>query len=220
MKDPEAPIGMFEAVATAYSTVFTPELFVFLCGILAVGYEWRRLPDRSRRGLGARLGVLLVGWLVGLAIYLGVRIGSGPVPKWVQDATGSVGLVVGLSLVWGAWRYLDWGRLVPSFAGLLVAVSVPHLLITPVWDVSTHVLYAVVPAGTLAAVDRRFTLLLFVPAGMVVARPLAGAHTWPQSLGGLVLGLLALLAFWRVANFTGPGRATAPPRPAESVDEG
>lgn len=211
---------MVEGAARAYSTVFTPELFVLLCGVLLVGYEWHHRPGRTRGDLGARLGVLAVGWLVGLAIYLGVRIGAGPIPKWVQDATGSVGLVVGLSLIWGAWRYLDWGRLVPPFAGLLVAVSVPHLLITPFWDVSTHVLYAVVPAGTLAVVDRRFAPLLVVPAGMVFARPLAGVHTWPQSLGGLVLGLLALLSFSLVADATGTGRPTSPPRPAESVDEG
>lgn len=34
-----------------------------------------------------------------------------------------------------------------GYALLLVAVTVPHLLVTPFWDISSHVLYTAVPAG-------------------------------------------------------------------------
>jgi membrane-associated phospholipid phosphatase len=91
----------------------------------------------------------------------------------------------------------EWGTVVPGFAALLVGVTVPHLLITPFWDVSSHVLYAVAPAGYLFLVDRRFVPLVVVGLGMVVARPLARAHTWTESIGGLVLASVFLIAlFW------------------------
>jgi len=63
-------------------------------------------------------------------------------------------------------------------------VTLPHLLLTPFWDVSSHVLYAVVPAGYLVTLDGRFTPFTIVAAGMVVACPLVGAHIWLQSIRG------------------------------------
>lgn len=191
---------MLEGVARTYSTVFAPEFFVLSCGLLVLATEWSRKPDRSNRGLGARLGVVALGWIVGLAVYRGVPLLVGPVPKWIDDSLGTVGLVVGFAAIWAVWRLRAWGRLVPAFAGLLLAVSVPHLLITPFWDVSSHVLYTAVPAGALAWLDSRFAVLAAVPTGMVVARPLAGVHTWPQSLAGLALGAVAVFAFARVAT--------------------
>jgi len=109
-------------------------------------------------------------------------------PAWAADFTGSLGLGVGILAIWLVWHLLDWGRLVPEFSLLLVALTVPHLVITPFWDVSSHVAYATVPAGHLATVERRFAPFFAVPLGMVFARPLAGAHTWLQSVGGFVLG--------------------------------
>lgn len=201
--------------ARTYSTVFAPELFILVCALLLVGTEYRRGRPSSVRELGPRLGVLGAGWLVGLAIYRGVPLVVGPVPKWVSDSLATVGLVIALGAILVAWRSGAWGGLVPGFAGILVAVSVPHLLITPVWDISSHVLYTVVPAGALAWVDRRFVAIVAVPAGMVFARPLAGAHTWPQSIAGLALGVLALVVYDRVGR---PGwqsvEATVRPRPA------
>jgi hypothetical protein len=119
---------------------------------------------------------------------------AGPLPTWGPDAVGSAGLAVGVLVIWLGWRLGDWGPLVPEFCLLLVAVTVPHLVVTPLWDVSTHVLYAAVPAGYATLVDRRFAPLAVVALGMVFARPLAGAHTWPQAVGGLVLAAAFLAA--------------------------
>lgn len=177
------------AAAQLYSDVFTPELFVLLCGICLIGYEWYGLADRSPAGLSARLGVLTLGWAVGLAIYEGVPLLFETVPTWTPDATGSAGLGVGILVIWLSWRRFAWGEYVPGFSALLVGVTIPHLLITPFWDISTHVLYAVVPAGYLTVVDRRFAPLAAIAVGMVLARPWAGAHTWPQSIAGLLLGV-------------------------------
>lgn len=180
---------MLTETAQLYSDVFTPELFVLLCGVLLIGYEWRGLADRSPAGLGARLGVLALGWAVALVIYEGVPLLFESTPTWASDATGSAGLGVGILLIWLGWRRFEWGSHVPVFSALLVGVTVPHLLITPFWDISTHVLYTVVPAGYLGLVDTRFAPLTLVALGMVFARPLAGAHTWPQSVAGLLLGV-------------------------------
>lgn len=186
---------MLTEAARVYSDVFAPELFVLGCGLLCIGYEWHQRPGRTRTGLGARVGVLAVGWAIGLVIYEGVPALVGTVPEWGPDATGSAGLGVGVLLIALAWRLRAWGDLVPGFSALLVVVTVPHLIITPFWDISTHVLYAVVPAGYLQAVDVRFTPLSVVAVGMVAARPLAGAHTWLQSVAGLALGVVSVGAY-------------------------
>jgi len=162
---------MLADAAQFYSDVFTPELFVLLCGLCLIGYEWSGLADRSWTGLGARLGVLALGWTIGLAIYEGVPLLFETVPTWGPDATGSAGLGVGVLVIWLGWRVRAWGEYVPVFSGLLVAVTIPHLLVTPFWDISTHVLYAVVPAGYLLTVDRRFAPLAVIAVGMVFARP-------------------------------------------------
>ncbi|MFB6202544.1 MAG: hypothetical protein ABEI98_11125 [Halorhabdus sp.] len=185
---------MLADVAQTYSAVFAPELFVLGCTVALVGYEWRGLPDASIPHLGARIGVIGLAWAVAYAIYQGIPVFAGWLLLWGTDATGSVGLAAGMGLLWLGWDRQEWGHLVPSFTALLVVVTVPHLVVTPVWDVSSHVLYAVVPAGYLVALDSRFTPLAVLAGGMVIARPLAGAHTWPQSIGGLVLGVVAVLA--------------------------
>jgi len=43
------------------SAVFAPELFVLLCGLLCLGYEWRQRSDRALAGLAARAGVAVLG---------------------------------------------------------------------------------------------------------------------------------------------------------------
>jgi len=131
---------MLTDAAQLYTDLFAPELFVLLCGLSLIGYEWRGVPDRAGVGLGARLGVLALGWAIGLVLYTGVPLLLGTVPEWGPDATGSAGLGVGVLVIWLGWRRWGWGEYVPVFSGLLVGVTVPHLLITPFWDISSHVL--------------------------------------------------------------------------------
>lgn len=188
---------MLAAAARAYSEVFAPEFFVLLCGLLVVCYEWSEAPERTLVGLGARVGALGAGWGVAFAVYEGVPLAVGSVPGGT-DVTGSVGLGVGLLVVRSVWRVRAWGERVPEFAALLVAATVPHLLVTPVWDLSSHVLYAATPVASLLSVDDRFAPLAAVPLGMVVSRPLAGAHTWAQSVAGLALAVGVALAFRRM----------------------
>jgi hypothetical protein len=186
---------MLSDIAQAYAAVFAPELFVLLCSLLLLGSEWRTDSERSRTGLATRLGVVSLGWAVAFAIYQGVPQLVGPLPEWGTDVTASTGLAVGSLLIWVVWRQRDWGDLVPEFALLLVGATIPHLLITPLWAISSHVLYTVVPAGYVSLMNRRFAPLTLVGVGMVGARPLAGAHTWLQSIAGFVLSVVILLAF-------------------------
>ncbi|WP_436930601.1 hypothetical protein [Halosimplex halobium] len=183
--------------------MFAPEFFVLLCALLVIGYEWRTSSGGTLVGLGKRVVVLAFGWGVAFTIYQGAPRVVGTLPKWGTDATGSVGLAIGILVIWVGWRIWDWGSIVPEFALLLVGVTVPHLLITPFWDISSHVLYAMAPAGYLSLVDQRFVPLVVVALGMVVARPLAEAHTWLQSIGGLALALAFLLALSRVHSRDG-----------------
>jgi len=187
-------------IARTYSAVFAPEIFVLLCSLCLIGYEWRSTSGHSPVGLGKRLAVLGFGWVVAFVIYQGVPHVVGPLPEWGADATGSAGLAIGMLAIWAGWRIWSWGDIMPEFALLLVAVTIPHLLITPFWDISSHVLYAMAPAGYLLLVDRRFVPLSIVALGMVVARPLADAHTWLQSIGGLALALAFLIALAQVAS--------------------
>ncbi len=192
---------MLENVAHTYSEVFAPEYFVLLCALTLILYEWYSTTDSRTIDLVPRLGVLALGWGVGLLIY---KIGPAmfeSVPSWGPDFTGSLGLGVGLLVIWLVWHLRKWGEFVPKLSLLLVAVTVPHLVITPFWDISSHVIYAVAPAGYLALVERRFAPFLIVPAGMVVSRPLADAHTWAQSVGGLVLaGVFVVGLLYRQAH--------------------
>lgn len=194
---------MATELARLYSEVFAPEYFVLVCTLALVGYEYRaggRDADSGRgaTGLAARLLTVVAGWAVAFAVYQSTDLLFDPVPSWGADFTGSLGLGVGILLIGGAWLARDWGRHVPAFAAVLLGVTVVHTVVTPFWDVSSHVAYAVAPAGYLVAADRRFAPLLAVALGMVAARPLAGAHTWVQSVGGLVLAgaFLAGQRYW------------------------
>lgn len=206
---------MVTDLAVLYSEVFAPEYFVLVCTLALVGYEWRSAADSGPAGLGARVATVAVGWVVALAVYESAPLVFDPVPPWGTDVTGSVGLGVGFLLIWTAWRARDWGDRVPAFAALLFGVTVVHAAVTPFWALSSHVAYTVAPAGYLVAADRRFAPLLAVALGMVVARPLAGAHTWLQSVAGLALAGAFLAGF----RYGGLGVGRSRPAGAETGGE-
>ncbi|WP_210423538.1 hypothetical protein [Halorussus marinus] len=203
---------MVTELARLYSEAFAPEYFVLLCTIALVGHEWRRRRF-GPAGLAGRALAVVAGWAVAFAIYESTGAVFESVPSWGEDFTGSVGLGVGILLIGIVWRLREWGRHVPRFAALLLGVTVVHVAITPFWDVSSHVAYAVAPAGYLVSADRRFWPLLAVAIGMVAARPLAGAHTWLQSIGGFALAaaFIAGLSYrvGRTGGAAAPDRATA-----------
>lgn len=190
---------MVTEFAELYSAVFAPEYFVLVCTLALVGYELRGESRAAPAQLAGRFATVVGGWTVAFSIYQSTELVFETVPSWGADFTGSVGLGVGIALIGAVWWGRDWGEYVPRFAAVLFGMTVVHTVATPFWDVSSHVAYAVAPAGYLVVADRRFAPLLAVALGMVLARPLAGAHTWLQSVGGLVLaGAFVLGSRYRV----------------------
>jgi len=178
------------SVATTVSTVFAPELFVLVVTLLLVGYEGR--SDPALRPLARRVGVVAGAWVLAFAVYQGGPrlVGTG-VPSG-RDFFAALGLIVAFGAIAIAWRRLDWGSLLPPYAALLVVTSVLHLVVVPLWDTSSHVIYAGVPAGALVAADRRFAPLLAVPVALVWSRIATGAHTVDEAAGGLLVAGVVL----------------------------
>ena len=172
------------SVAAIVSTVFTPELFVLLTTLLLVGYEHR--DDLSLTPVTARLSVVAAAWVLAFAVYVVGSRRFTAVPGG-DDFFAALGLIVAFAGIGLVWRRRDWGKLIPPYAALLVATSLLHLVVVPLWDASSHVIYAAVTAGELVAVDRRFAPLLAVPLLLVWSRIATGAHTVDEAVGGLVV---------------------------------
>ncbi len=192
-------------LAGLYSTVFAPELFVLGATALLVAYEWRAW-DWSERALAVRLAAVLAGWTLAFAVYAGgPSLVAGGVPGG-DDFYASVGLIVGFGLIWLAWTRQNLDSVGPEYCLLLVATSVVHAVVVPLWDVSSHVLYAAVPVVYLATVDRRFAALLVVPGAMVWSRVATGAHTSLESVAGLALGVVLVAGALAVSRNRGTAR--------------
>ncbi|MFB6299015.1 MAG: hypothetical protein ABEH65_02005 [Halobacteriales archaeon] len=197
---------MLGELAQLYSAVFAPELFMLLCGIVVIGYEWRILHRSFSSRIVGRFGVLVLGWAIAFFTLRGLPRLVPTLGTISTDVLGSIGLAVGMSVIWLVWRWRAWGPFVPQFSAILVGITVIHFLITLRWAISSHVIYTLTPAGYLSFVDRRFLPVLVVPIGMVVSRSLAGAHTWAQSIAGFLLASVVVLAMtyrWRAMDSDG-----------------
>ena len=177
-------------VAAAVSTVFTPELFLLLTTLLLVGYERRDRP--APRAIAARVGAVAVAWVLAFAVYWGGPKSIGTNVPGGDDFFAALGLIAAFAGIGLAWRRFEWGPLLPPYAALVVATSVLHLAVVPVWNASSHVIYAAVPAGASFAVDRRFAPLLAVPVLLVWSRIALGAHTLDEAVGGLAVAGVVL----------------------------
>jgi len=193
------------SVAGTLSTVFAPELIVLVATLLIVGYEGQNQPAKS---LATRVGAVAAGYVAAFAVYQGGPQALGTAVPGGDDFYAALGLVVAFAGIWAAWRQFDWGVLVPPYAALLVTTSLIHLVVVPLWDASSHVIYAAVPLGALVAVDRRFAPLLAVVPLLVWSRIATGAHTVDEALGGLFVAGVVLggaYALGRLPDASGPG---------------
>ncbi|QKY21028.1 hypothetical protein B4589_011815 [Halolamina sp. CBA1230] len=178
------------SVADTVATVFAPELFVLLATLLLLGYE--RRGDLAAKPLAARLGVVAGAWVVAFAVYQGGPELLGTAIPGGDDFFAAVGLIAAFAGIALAWRRFEWGSLLPPYAALLVATSLLHLVVVPLWDASSHVIYAAVPAGALTAVDRRFAPLFLVAPLLIWSRIATDAHTVDEAVGGLVVAAAVL----------------------------
>jgi len=196
------------AVADTVSTVFAPELFVLLATLLLVVYEGR--DDLTPKSLAPRLGVVVGAWVLAFGVYQGGPAIVGTAVPGGDDFFAALGLIVAFAGIALAWRQFDWGALVPPYAVLLIVTSLLHLVVVPLWDTSSHVIYAALPAGALIAADRRFAPLLLVAPLLVWSRIATGAHTVGEAVGGIVVAAVVLAGALVLDRLPGEGGAIRP----------
>jgi len=175
-----------------YQNVFSPVNYLLFAAAIVVLFDWWR----AYSSLFARFATIFIAWVVGRAIYQCYYVFTPQAPQWVEDAFAVAGLIVGIAIVLIVWKVKRYGK--EMIGGIIAAivVTVPYMLISPFWNISGHVAYTMAPTVYLMGLNRKLAVLLPIPLLMVVNRPIVGAHTWAESIGGLLLGLLALAGVW------------------------
>ena len=190
-----------------YPYVFHPAVLIGGGTLLLIYVEWDR-QDASRGALRARVGALLVAGLFSLVPTVAYMVvtGQGPMETtrgnvWQVDALVASGLLVVAGSLWFVWRRFEWGTIVPGAMQALAAVAVPYVALSPFWNVSGHVILALMPTLYLTLVDRRFWPLLAIPALMIPNRLYLDAHSADQVVGGLIIaGALVVVVSRRRAS--------------------
>lgn len=187
---------MLSEIADVYSTVFAPELFLLVCTLGIILYEWHySTTTDSLLSLGGRVTTLGGAWVLAFLITELPETAITASAYWVDDVFASVGILAGFLVLAVAWTVTDWGRYLPEFALFVIVLTVGHAVIVPFWDVSSHVTYTTAPVSYFIALNRRLVPTALIPGGMVVTRPLTGAHSVLQSVGGVVLALVFVAGF-------------------------
>lgn len=189
---------------TYYPYVFHPITMIGGGTLLLIRHEWAR-QDAARSALWRRVGVIFGAGLLALVPTVGYFAVTGASVvestmgnSWVMDALVGVGFAIAGGTTWYLWRRFAWGELVPGAMVVLLAVTVPYVALSPFWNVSGHVISALLPALYLTLVDRTYWPLLSVPAVMVPNRVFLEAHTWPQVIGGALIAAAVTTGFyWR-----------------------
>jgi hypothetical protein len=196
-------MSVSNAAMELYPYVFHPAVVVGAGALVLIHHEWaRQNAERSvlYRRAGAFLGAGALSLLPTLAYVLVTGQDLLQVTKgnaWQVDALVAGGVLVAAGATWLLWRYFDWGSLVPGYVQALGLAALPYIALSPFWNVSGHVIMALVPTLYATLVDRRFWPSLAIPAVMIPNRIYLDAHTWAQSLGGLVLAAgIVVGAFW------------------------
>lgn len=195
-----------------YPYVFHP-ITVLGVGILLLLYhEWNHQSADAAtlwRRVGAFLGAGGLALLPTVAYF--VLTGANPIQatqgnRWQMDALVAIGLFIAAGVTWFLWRRFDWGPVIPTFMEALAAVTIPYLALSPVWNVSGHVMIALTPTLYLALVDRKFWPGLVIPAVMVPNRVFLDAHTWAQSIGGFLIAAIIIIGLYLVRRPTAGAR--------------
>jgi membrane-associated phospholipid phosphatase len=170
--------------------------------ITLIYYEWGR-QNADRSALRLRIGGFLGAGVLALTPTAGyfLLLGTNPVQatqgnSWEMDALVASGLFIAAGVIWGLWRHFDWGSLVPGMMQAIAAVTVPYAVLSPVWNVSGHVFFALVPTLYLTLVDRRFWPLLAIPVITIGNRIYLDAHTVAQSVGGFLIGTIVVVGLY------------------------
>jgi membrane-associated phospholipid phosphatase len=197
-------MGLLRQAMVYYPYVFHPITVLGVGIALLIYLEWDR-QDADAGALWRRLGALAGAGLLSLAPTAAFMLvtGKGPMQTtrgnaWQIDSLVASGLFIVAGLLWAVWWWYDWGSLVPDGMETLAAVTAPYMVLSPVWNVSGHVIIALMPTLYLTLVDRRFWPSLAIPLVMVPNRILLGTHTWAQTIGGFLIAAVVVVGLTRL----------------------
>lgn len=196
-------MGLLYDAMKYYPYIFHPITVLGVGFLVLIYHEWT-VQDADRSVLRRRIGAFLGGGLLSLiptAAYV-IVTGKGPLKvtegnAWQVDALVASGLFIAAGVTWYLWRRFRWGSLVPGAMQALVAVTVPYIALSPFWNVSGHIVIALMPTLYLTLVARKFWPLLLIPAIMVPNRVILEAHTWAQSIGAVLLTAILVVVVYR-----------------------
>lgn len=195
-------MSALDVAMKAFPYAFHPITVLGVGIILLIHHEWSR-QDAARPVFWHRLAAFLGTGVLALAptVAFFAITGASPIAatqgnSWQMDALVASGMFVAAFVLWFLWRYFDWGRLVPGMMEALAAVTVPYIALSPVWNVSGHVIIALMPTLFLTLVDRKFWPMLAIPLVMIPNRLYLDAHTVAQTIGAFFLTLVIVLALY------------------------
>lgn len=191
------------ATAMRYYPYVVHPITVLGIGILVlIHHEWTgqgadRLTLWRRMGAFISTGALA---LLPTVLYF-LLTGTNPIAatqgnSWRMDALVASGLFIVAALLWFLWQRFDWGPLVPGAMQALAAVTVPYIGLSPFWNISGHVIIALMPILYLTLIDRTFWPLLIIPIITVWNRIFLNAHTWAQAIGGFVVATVIVVGLY------------------------
>lgn len=188
---------------TYYAFVFHPSTVLGAGSLMLVYEEWSaQSADRSVlwRRVGAFLGVGVLAFLPTVGYFL-LRGGLGTSLEgstWRMDMLVASGMFIAAGATWFLWHRFDWGHLLPDAMEVLAAVTVPYAVLSPFWDISGHVIFALMPTLYLALVDRKYWPLVAIPVVMVPNRVYLNAHTLTQAVAGFVVAAVVVFGLYHL----------------------
>ena len=187
-----------------YPYVVHPITVLGLGILVFIHYEWAR-QDADRSVLWRRVGGFFAVGALSLAptVAYFLVLGTDPIQatqgnSWEMDALVASGLFIAAGGTWFLWKHFEWGPLIPDVMQALAAVTVPYIALSPVWNVSGHVIVSLMPTLYLTLVDRKFWPLLAIPLVMVVNRIYLNAHTLAQTVGGFLMATAIVVGIYWV----------------------
>ena len=144
-------MGLIYQVMQYYPYVFHPITVLGIGLLVLIHHEWVR-QNADRSALWSRIKGFLGSGLLSLipTVAFFLITGQNPVEatqgnSWQMDALVASGLFIAASITWYLWQRFDWGSIVPGAMETLVAVTIPYIALSPVWNVSGHVIISLMP---------------------------------------------------------------------------
>ena len=179
----------FHQFMEIYDDVFSPVYFLMLCALIVVYYDSKK-TGRLPQALAVTFGAYLIAYAT-YSVWYFIQ----PAPQWIEDSLAVSGLFLTIMVAMVALIKGIYDGVVLDGIYMLIALSIPYVIISPFWNISGHVAYTTAPVLYLIRLDKRWWPLMVIPLIMVVNRPIVNAHTIAESIGGFVLALTVFSGF-------------------------